>query len=159
LNSLPISILIITFNEEENLRACLDAIDWCDDIVVMDSFSTDGTVEIAKKYGAHVYQRQFDDFADQRNFALANCRFKHGWVFHLDADEIITDELKSEMEMEIKNATVDAFRVPSKMIMFGKWLRYSGMYPAYQVRLGRVGVLRFKQVGHGQREDIDASRA
>ena len=105
-----------------------------------------------------MYQRQFDNFAGQRNFALINLEFKHKWVFHLDADEIITDELKSEMEREIENTKVDAFRVPSKMIMLGKWLRFSGMYPAYQVRLGRVGVLRFKQVGHGQREDIDASR-
>ena len=155
---MSISILILTFNEEKNLPACLKAIAWCDDIVVVDSFSDDRTVEIAENLGVHVYQRQFDNFASQRNFALANCKFKHEWVFHLDADEIITDELKSEMEREIENAKVEAFRVPSKMIMFGKWLRFSGMYPAYQVRLGRVGVLRFKQVGHGQREDMDASR-
>jgi len=155
---LTISILLLTFNEERNLPACLRAIDWCDDIVVLDSFSTDGTVEIAKDSGTHVYQRQFDNFAGQRNFALANYKFRHKWVFHLDADEIITDELKSEMESEIEKAKVDAFRVPSKMILFGKWLRCSGMYPVYQVRLGRINSLRFKQVGHGQREDIDASR-
>ena len=155
---MTISILLLTFNEERNLPACLKAIDWCDDIVVLDSFSTDGTVELAKKSGVHVYQRQFDNFAGQRNFALANCEFRYEWVFHLDADEIITDKLKTEMEREIENTNVDAFRVPSKMIMFGKWLRFSGMYPAYQVRLGRICALRFKQVGHGQREDIDASR-
>jgi glycosyltransferase involved in cell wall biosynthesis len=155
---LTISILILTFNEDKNLPSCLEAISWCDDIVVLDSFSTDGTVEIAEKFGVRVYQRQFDNFAGQRNFALTNFEFRHGWIFHLDADEIITEDLKSEMEREIENAKVDAFRVPSKMIMFGKWLRFSGMYPAYQVRLGRVVVLRFKQVGHGQREDIDASR-
>ncbi len=155
---MSISILILTLNEEKNLPACLEAIAWCDDIVVLDSFSTDGTVDIAEKSGAHVCQRQFDDFAGQRNYALENLEFKYEWVFHLDADEIITDELKSEMEMEIENTEVDAFRVPSKMIMLGKWLRYSGMYPAYQVRLGRTDVLRFKQVGHGQREDMDASR-
>ena len=155
---MTISILILTLNEEKNLPACLEAIAWCDDIVVLDSFSTDGTVEIAKKSGAHVYQRQFDDFAGQRNFALTNYKFRHEWVFHLDADEIITDELKSEIVRAIENSKVDAFRVPSKMILSGKWLRFSGMYPAYQVRLGRIGALRFKQVGHGQREDIDASR-
>ena len=155
---MSISILLLTFNEEKNLPSCLKAIDWCDDIVVLDSFSTDGTVEIAKKSGAHVYQRQFDDFAGQRNFALTNYKFRHEWVFHLDADEIITDELKSEIVRAIENSKVDAFRVPSKMILSGKWLRFSGMYPAYQVRLGRIGVLRFKQVGHGQREDINADR-
>ncbi len=155
---MSISILILTLNEEKNLPACLEAIAWCDDIIVLDSFSNDGTVEIAEKFGVRVYQRQFDNFAGQRNFALTDFDFRHEWVFHLDADEIITDELKSEMEIEIENANVDAFRVPSKMIMLGKWLRYSGMYPAYQVRLGRTDVLRFKQVGHGQREDMDASR-
>lgn len=155
---MTISILLLTFNEEKNLPACLQAINWCDDIVVIDSFSTDGTVEIAKKSGAHVYQRQFDNFAGQRNFALANYKFRHEWVFHLDADEIITNELKSEIEREIENTNFDAFRVPSKMIMFGKWLRFSGMYPTYQVRLGRIDSLRFKQVGHGQREDMDAGR-
>ena len=96
---MSISILILTLNEEKNLPACLEAIAWCDDIVVLDSFSTDGTVEIAKKFGVRVYQRQFDNFAGQRNFALTNFDFRHEWVFHLDADEIITDELKSEMEM------------------------------------------------------------
>ncbi len=155
---MSISILLLTFNEERNLPACLKAIDWCDDIVVLDSFSTDRTVEIAKKSGAHVYQRQFDDFAGQRNFALANYEFRHEWVFHLDADEIITDALRAEMKRTIDNAKVDAFRIPSKMIMFGKWLRFSGMYPSYQVRLGRTDVLRFKQVGHGQREDMDANQ-
>lgn len=155
---MSISFLILTYNEEKNLPSCLEAIAWCDDIVVMDSFSTDGTVEIAKKFGASVYQRQFDNFAGQRNFALANFKFNYDWVFHLDADEIITDGLKLEMEREVENAKVDAFRVPSKMMMSGKWLRFSGMYPTYQVRLGRVGVLRFKQVGHGQREDVDADR-
>ena len=104
---MSISILILTFNEEKNLPACLKAIAWCDDIVVVDSFSDDRTVEIAENLGVHVYQRQFDNFASQRNFALANCKFKHEWVFHLDADEIITDELKSEMEREIENAKVD----------------------------------------------------
>lgn len=105
-----------------------------------------------------MYQRQFDNFASQRNFALVNYKFKHEWVFHLDADEIITAELKSEMEREIGNTTFDAFRVPSKMIMRGKWLRFSGMYPAYQVRLGRVCSLYFKQAGHGQREDMDVGQ-
>jgi Glycosyltransferases involved in cell wall biogenesis len=101
--------LILTFNEEKNLPACLKAIAWCDDIIVLDSFSTDRTVEIAKKYGVDVYQRRFDNFSSQRNYALANLKFRHEWVFHLDADEIITDELKSEIEREIENTTVDAF--------------------------------------------------
>jgi len=150
----PVSILLLTLNEEQNLPACLDAISWCDDIVVMDSFSSDRTVELATKAGARVEQRKFDSFAGQRNFALQHIEFKHEWVFHLDADEIFTEALFEEMEKAIRNPCFDAYNIPSKMMFMGKWLRYSGMYPSYQVRLTRRPVFQFKMVGHGQRADI-----
>jgi glycosyltransferase involved in cell wall biosynthesis len=155
---LPVSILLLTLNEEKNLPICLDALSWCDDVVVIDSNSTDRTVELAGKHGARVFRRPFDNFAAQRNYGLQDIPFKHEWIFHLDADEIITDELRSEMEQSILHTPYDAFRIPSKMMLFGKWLRYSGMYPAYQVRLTRHPSFTFRQVGHGQREDIDQSR-
>ena len=155
---MPISVLILTLNEEANLPACLDALRWCDDIVVLDSHSKDRTVEIAERYGARVFSRTFDDFAQQRNYALQNIPFKNEWIFHLDADEIMTEGLRSEMEQNIQTTSYDAFRVPSKMMLFGKWLRFSGMYPSYQVRLTRYPVFKFRQVGHGQKEDMDQSR-
>ena len=156
--SVSVSVLILTLNEELNLPACIEAVSWCDDIVVLDSFSTDKTVEIAEKYGARLYKRKFDNFASQRNYALENITFKHEWILHIDADEIITDELMSEIEQNIRTSEYDAFQIPSKTILFGKWLRFSGMYPTYQVRLGRHPFFRFKQVGHGQRENIDYSK-
>lgn len=155
---MDLSILILTLNEEKNLPACLDAVSWCDDVVVLDSFSEDKTTEIAESFGARIYQRKFDSFADQRNFALENVSFKHKWVLHLDADEIVTEELRSEIAAIEPDQNLDAYRMPSKMILFEKWLRYSGMYPNYQVRLTRIPNFRFKQVGHGQKEDIDQSR-
>jgi len=154
----PVSVLILTCNEEKNLPACLDAISWCDDIVVLDSYSSDRTVEIARKSGARVYQRAFDTFAGQRNFGLESISFRHQWVFHLDADEIFTEELRMEVLSATEKTSFDAFHVPSKMMFQGKWLRFSGMYPAYQVRLTRVGQFTFKQIGHGQKEDIEQSR-
>lgn len=155
---MPVSILLLTFNEELNLPRCLAAIAWCDDIVVLDSFSTDGTVATANAAGVRVFQRKFDNFAGQRNWALGNVSFQREWILHLDADEVCTRQLQAEIAARIGDSHYDAYRVPSKTIFFGKWLRFAGLYPSYQVRLGRNPVFRFKQVGHGQREDIDPAR-
>ncbi|MEP3481527.1 MAG: glycosyltransferase family 2 protein [Fuerstiella sp.] len=152
-----VSVVILTFNEERNLPQCLEALSWCDDIWVVDSFSTDKTVEIAKRFGARVLQRKFDSFAGQRNHAIDHCQFRHDWIFHLDADEVCTDKLQGEIEAAIQGTRYTAFRIPSKTMFHGRWLKYSGMYPTYQVRLGKSPAFRFIQVGHGQREAVDAA--
>lgn len=149
---MSISILILTFNEEANLPRCLSSLAWCDDIVVLDSFSTDSTVEIAKRAGARVVQRAFTDFADQRNFALENISFLHRWIFHLDADEQFTPELLAEVRLVTKEDHFSGFHAPSKTMLFGRWVRRAATYPVYQVRLLKLGEVRFEQCGHGQRE-------
>lgn len=153
-----ISILILTLNEEANLPACLQAVAWCEDIVVLDSGSTDRTVEIASAHGSRVLTRSFDNFATQRNWGIQNGDFKHDWVLHLDADEVVTPEFKAALDTLQPPSDVDAYQVPSKTMFFGKWLRHAGMWPSYQVRLGRRDKLRFVQVGHGQREDLPDER-
>jgi glycosyltransferase involved in cell wall biosynthesis len=153
-----VSVLILTLNEERNIGTCLAALRGFNDIVVLDSFSTDQTVQIANGLGARVYQREFDNFAGQRNFALENIDFSNEWILHLDADEALTTELLEEIRRAILDPNVDAYRIPSRLMFMGQWLRYSGMYPTYQVRLGRKRALRFAQVGHGQREDLDPRR-
>lgn len=155
---IPVSVLVLTLNEEQNIAACLDALQGFDDVVVLDSFSKDRTVELAESMGARTVQRAFDNFAGQRNFALDQIGFKHEWVLHLDADEVLTPELRDEIRHAIANAAYDAYRIPSRLMFLGQWLRHSGMYPTYQVRLGRAAKLRFAQVGHGQRETLDAAR-
>jgi glycosyltransferase involved in cell wall biosynthesis len=155
---MSISVLLLTLNEEANLPACLAAVNWSDDVVVLDSFSQDNSVDVAERLGARVYQRAFDTFAGQRNYALDEIDFKHDWILHLDADEIITPELQAEMLAAVWSGRFDAYRIPSKMMFFARWLRYSGMYPSYQVRLGHRERFRFKQVGHGQREDLAPKR-
>ena len=155
---MTISVLLLTLNEESNLERCLDALRWSDDIVVLDSCSEDGTVDLARRLGARVYERAFDGFANQRNYALDHIEFRHEWILHLDADEVVTEGLQREMFRAIDSGRFDAYRIPSKMMFYGQWLRYSGMYPTYQVRLGRKGRFRFRQVGHGQREDIADDR-
>ncbi|MEQ1795344.1 MAG: glycosyltransferase family 2 protein, partial [Nitrospira sp.] len=92
-----VSILILTLNEEANLPDCLRSVGWSDDIVVLDSFSSDRTVAIAEERGARVVQRRFDNWAAHQNWALEQIPFKHPWVFYLDADERMTDELRDEL--------------------------------------------------------------
>jgi glycosyltransferase involved in cell wall biosynthesis len=154
---MKVSILLLTFNEADNLGRCLDALDWCDDIAIVDSGSTDGTLEIAYSRNIRVLHRPFDNFASQRNFGLTEAGFCYDWVLHLDADEIVTEAFVKRLAALDPPPGIDAYEIPSKLMMFGKWLRHAGMYPVYQVRLSRAG-MRFRQVGHGQREDIPRSR-
>ena len=95
---MSISVLILTLNEQANLPACLASVRWCDDIVVLDSLSTDQTVEIATREGACVIQRKFDNWASHQNWAMDNIPFKYDWVFYLDADERMTDDLREEIQ-------------------------------------------------------------
>lgn len=146
------SIIILTYNEESALEKCLESISWCDDIVILDSQSTDRTCSIAEEFGARVFQNVFIDFANQRNYAIDNVDFKYNWVFHLDADEHFNINLKQECEAAILEYQYGAFMVPSKMMLWNKWLKNSGCYPVYQMRFHKLGDARFIQFGHGQRE-------
>ena len=151
-----ISVVILTFNEAGNLPRCLESIRWCDDVLVMDSGSTDDTTAIARAAGARVLTRPFDTFANQRNHAMEQGALRHPWVLHLDADEVVSPELRDELQALAAGSSAGqpVYRVPSKLIFMGRWLRYSGMYPAYQVRFGRREQLRFIDHGHGQRESV-----
>lgn len=147
------SIIILTYNEETSLPKCLENISWCDDIVVIDSFSNDNTVDIARKFGARVFQRKFDNFGEQRNYGIHQIKYRHDWVFHLDADEIFSTELKDECNSIVKNGGGNgAYLVPSKMMLWRKWLKNSATYPVYQMRFHKLGEAEFEQFGHGQRE-------
>ena len=153
---MPVSFLVLTFNEEFNIERCLRSIAWSDDIVVVDSGSTDNTVEIATEFGATVINRAFDNFADQRNFGIDNCFSGDNWIFHIDADECVTEELAEELKLISQSDSDKVFRVASRIYFKNKWIRRSSMYPWYQVRFGRRNHLRFKMVGHGQRETVAA---
>ena len=148
------SVLILTLNEERNLPACLASLVGCDDIVVLDSGSTDRTSDIAKTAGARVVERPFINFADQRNFAHKHISFKNDWVFHLDADEQMTVELLRECSnLSAQNpGGIDGFMVAPRMIYHGRWIPHCTDFPAYQARFGHGRRFRFVQVGHGQRE-------
>jgi glycosyltransferase involved in cell wall biosynthesis len=146
------SIIILTYNEEKSIKSCLDSIGWCDDIVIIDSYSQDQTCEIGERFGARVFKNKFVDFAQQRNFANEEVKYKYEWVFHLDADEHFNLDLKKECELAINKYEFGAFMVPSKTMLYNKWVRYAANYPVYQMRFHKIHDSRFIQHGHGQRE-------
>ena len=153
---LPVSVVILTLDEERNLADCLRSCAWCDDVHVLDSGSRDRTIEIARAHGATVHHNAFQSFGQQRNWAIDHIATKYAWQFHLDADERFTAPQVDEMLALVgsdapRNATA-AYHVPSKMIFLGKWLKHAGGYPAYQVRLFHRERCRFVDFGHGQRE-------
>lgn len=148
------SILILTKDEEKNLPSCLESVAWCDDVVVLDSLSGDRTQSVARECGVRVFERAFDDFGAQRNHALDRVEFKYPWVFHLDADERFNDALREECERVIGRDEHSAYFVPNRIIFLGKWIRRATQYPHPQVRLLKVGEVRFAKAGHGQREDM-----
>ncbi len=147
------SVLILTKNEEANIGACLESVSWCDDVVVLDSGSTDRTCKIAAAAGARILRREFDDFGAQRNYALDHREFKHAWVFHLDADERFNESLRRECEEVIAKDEHSAYFVANRIIFLGRWIKHSSQYPYHQVRLVKRGEARFAKAGHGQKEE------
>ncbi|MCL0072315.1 glycosyltransferase family 2 protein [Thermodesulfovibrionales bacterium] len=134
-NKLTLSVAIITKNEEERLPDCLRSVSFADDIVVVDSKSTDKTVEIAKEFGCRVFVEDWKGCGPQKNSAIDKC--KHDWVLVVDADESIPEEAKSEI-VRIINATpnsADAYSFPRKNFFHGKWIRHSGWWPDRGIRL------------------------
>ncbi len=142
-----ISGLILTLNEQDNLPKCLSSLAWCDDVVVLDSLSTDRTVEIAKAAGARVVQRVFDNWAAHQNWAVENIGFRHSWVYYSDADEIIPPELRDEMLAVISSAAPDmaGYRLRYKNYFNGRWLKHCGIYPAWILRLFRPERVRWER--------------
>jgi glycosyltransferase involved in cell wall biosynthesis len=148
------STVILTLNEEKALPACLASLRGCDDVVLLDSGSSDRTAEIARAAGARIFTRPFDTFAGQHNFAQRSIPFRHAWVLHLDADERLTPELDAECRKAAARTDLDGFRIAPKMVFEGRWIRHCTDYPAYQARFVRAPAFEFIQVGHGQREAL-----
>lgn len=137
MNKLPISVIIITYNEEKNIEECLkSACGWIDEIFIVDSYSTDRTLEIARGYTDKIYQHPFKNFAQQRNWAQENLPIKNEWIFHLDADERASPELVLELgRIFSSRIDVDGFMLSRKTIFQGRWIRFGGHYPVYHLRI------------------------
>ncbi len=146
------SVLILTLNEERNLPRCLASVAGCDDVVLLDSGSTDATATIARNAGARVFVRAFDTFARQRNHAQRNIGFRHRWVFHLDADEQFTPELDAACRQAAADLDHDGYYAAPRMLWQGRWIPHCTDFPAWQARFVRAPEFEFIDVGHGQRE-------
>lgn len=135
-----LSVLILTYNEQANIEDCIRSCPWREDVHVVDSESTDKTVELAMNLGAHITTRPFEGYASQRNDGLA-LPFEYEWVIMLDADERMTPALASEIEREIAAAGPDTamFRVRRRDMFMGRWLRRSSGYPTWFPRVFRRG--------------------
>lgn len=143
---MKLSILILTYNEAVNLGGCLDSVSWSDDIVVLDSGSSDETVSIAENHGATVLSRPFDNYAAQRNFGLAH-DFKHDWILMLDADERVPEDFLAELGKvtEQANGPITLYRMRRKDMFMGRWLKRSSGYPTWFGRLFRKGRVRVER--------------
>lgn len=145
--SSPVSVLILTYNESANLHRCLSSLNWCGDVVVLDSFSTDATVDIAHQYGARVFQRPFDNYAAQRNYGLTEITYTNPWLLMVDADEVVPPELAQEIKQTLASVEHDVclLRLRRKDHFLGKWIRRSSGYPTWFGRLMRIGQVRVER--------------
>jgi len=145
--SAPVSVLILTYNEEANLPGCLASVfEFSDDVHVVDSFSTDRTVELARQYGASVVQHEFAYPAQQKNWALDNLCFKHEWLLVVDADERVPQDLRTEIVQVVQadGDGKDGFWMRYRLMFYGKWIRHCGWYPTWILRLVRRGKVRWE---------------
>jgi glycosyltransferase involved in cell wall biosynthesis len=137
-----LSVIIITKNESANIRACLESVAWADELIVVDSASTDGTLEIAREFTPQVHVRaDWPGFGPQKNRALDYAT--KDWVLSLDADERVTPELRAEIEAVLQSAKADGFEIPRLSNFCGRFIRHSGWHPDYVLRLFRRGKARF----------------
>ena len=142
-----VSILVLTLNEEINIDACLKSLRFSDDIVVLDSFSTDRTLEIAQRFpNVRIVQRSFDTWSKHSNWALTQIKYKNPWVYYSDADEQVTPELRDEILKVISNPAIphSAYRLRYKNMFMGRWIRRGGLYPVWILRLYKPDRVRYE---------------
>ena len=142
------SVMVMTLNEGSNLSRCLDSLSWCDDVVVLDSYSTDNTESIAKKYeNVRFVRNKFEGYASQRNFGLRQIEYSHEWLFMVDADEVVSYELALEIGNAISQYgdSCSLFRMRRKDYFFNKWLRRSSGYPTWFGRLMKISDVRIER--------------
>ena len=169
---MKLSITLITLNSEKNLESVLEAVSWADEIVLVDSGSTDKTLEIARQFNAKIVYRAFDGYGSQKNFATSQA--SNDWILSLDDDEILTPELQQEIQnLSLSTTDYDGFKIPRSLIFLGKLLKFSGEYKRLTLRLfnrkqgnwnaeyvhesvevnGKIGVLKH-QILHDSYRDL-----
>lgn len=138
-----IAAIVLTYNEEADLSRCLKSLSWTSDLIVVDSGSTDKTLDIAKKFKAKIYKRKFDNFASQRNFALEHAA-GYDWVLMVDADEEVEPRLAKELQFFAKDIYLDGVKIPRKNFIFGRLIEHSDWYPDERLVFFRPQIVRFE---------------
>ena len=130
-----ISVLILTKDEEKMIEGCLQSAQWANEILILDNNSKDKTCEVAKKYTNKIFQKEFEGFDKERNFL--SMKANGDWVLYIDADERVSAQLKEEIKSIIshQSSTISAYAIPRKNIFLGKWQKFGGFWPDYQIRL------------------------
>ena len=156
MNTQKITAFVITHNEEKNIEGCLGSISWSDEIVIVDSMSTDRTLDIAKKYTKNIYQKEFTNFSEMKNFALS--KTTNDWVLSLDADEEVTDALRDEIKDKVQSASdnISGYFIHRKSYIFGREFKYTGTQNDFQMRLFKKEKGRFCQPIH-EKVSIDGA--
>lgn len=149
-----LSVIIITKNEALNIRECIESVKWADEIIVVDSGSTDDTVAICREFTPHVYSHDWPGFGVQKNRALDYA--SKDWVLSLDADERVTPELRAEIETTLHEGKARGYEIPRLSSFCGKFMHHSGWYPDYVLRLFRRGSARFSDSLVHERLIIDS---
>ena len=147
-----ISIYILTYNEEIDIAACIESAMLSDDVIVVDSLSSDRTIEIANRYPVRIVQHKFESHGQQRTWMLQSVPAKHDWVYILEADERMTPELFQECLQATHSQEYIGYYVAERVMFLGSWIRRSTQYPRYQMRLFRKDKVWFTDYGHTERE-------
>lgn len=145
--TVPISVLITTYNEEINIEDCLKSCEgWSGEVIIVDSFSTDSTLEIARQYKAKIVQHQYVSPSDQKNWALDTIPFENEWILILDADERVMTELWTELSDIISKdgAGYTGYNVNRRYFFYGKWIKHSGWYPSWNLRFFKHRMGRYE---------------
>ena len=135
-NKTDITVIVLTFNEEINIsKSVSNVIEWAKSVFVLDSGSSDRTEEIAESLGAKLFSHHFDNYANQRNYALRELPIETDWVLFLDADEYLTEELKMEISSILADTDYDGFYLRRRFYFMGRWIKYGSYYPIWILRL------------------------
>ena len=154
-NQIPISLIVLTYNEEENIEFCLKSVcSLVNEIIIIDSYSTDKTIEICKQYTNKIYEHKFENQAKQFNWALVNVPISSDWVMRLDADEMLTLELKDEIgklfedfkSVKENDKDITGMYLKRRVYFMGKWIKHGDYYPIWLLRIFKKDCGRYEEI-------------
>jgi glycosyltransferase involved in cell wall biosynthesis len=154
----PLTAMVVTRNEADNIGPCLASLDWVDEIIIVDSESTDETIQCAQEArpDVRIFTNPFQDFGSQRNWALDETSPKHAWVLFLDADERCNAACAHGIRGAVESPGPNVgFFLTCRNYFLGRWIKHATLYPSWQLRLLKLGRVRYRKEGHGQREMTD----